>query len=252
MAAKPPRALSRAPAATAERSPNSLLAALPGHQYQRLLPMLETVPLQLRSVLHKQGAAATRVFFPSGGMCSLMHTMADGRAVEVGSVGVDGIVNVAVMFGSAPQEYEALVQIAVPGMSAQSMSAEDFRRETRTGAGLHDVVTRYVQAFMTFSMQSTACNGLHSVDERCARWLLMCADRAGGDTFQLTQEFLSVMLGVRRATVTITLGTFQRRGLIEVGRKRLTILDRPRLLDAACECYALVHRYYRNVRPPVA
>ena len=211
--------------------------------------MLETIPLRHKTVLHTQGTAVQRVFFPSGGMCSLICTMEDGRGVEVGTVGAEGIVNVSAMFGSAPQNYDAIVQIATPGMTAEAMSADDFRREAASGGFLHETATRYAQALLVFSMQCTACNGLHTVDERCARWLLMSHDRAGSDTFELTQEFLSIMLGVRRATVTLTVGAFQRAGMIDYRRKEITILDRDALTHTSCECYSAVQSFYRNVLP---
>lgn len=230
-------------------SPNRLLAALPPGEYARLSPFLETIALPFRQVLQKQDAPIQRVFFPSGGMCSLMHTMEDGRAVEVGTVGAEGVINVGALFGAFRQSYEVVVQVPIVGGSAQVMSVGRFHREMHARGPLYDLVCRYAQAFMVLSTQSTACNGLHSVEERCARWLLMCHDRAGDDTFMLTQEFLAVMLGVRRATVTLVVGELQRAGLIQSRRRGITLLDRAGLETAACECYRVVRAYYQGILP---
>jgi CRP-like cAMP-binding protein len=226
-----------------------LLAALPPDDYARLLPQLETIPLVFKQVLHKQGAPIERVFFPSGGMCSLMHTMADGRAVEVGTVGAEGAVNIGVLFGGFRQPYEVVVQVPADGATAQSISIAHLQRALDARGALYDLMNRYAQAFMVMSTQSTACNGLHTVEERCARWLLMCHDRAGSDTFMLTHEFLAVMLGVRRATVTLVVGELQRAGLVQARRRGISVLSRGRLEAAACECYRVVRGYFDEILP---
>jgi CRP-like cAMP-binding protein len=176
--------------------------------------------------------------------------MEDGRAVEVGAVGREGLVNVAAMLGNVPQLYEAVVQVEIPDMSAQVMAVEIFRREMAAAGDLYILAAKYAQASMVLSMQSTACNGLHGVEQRCAKWLLMSRDRAGMETFKLTQEFLSVMLGVRRATVTVIVGGFQRAGLIAFKRKELTILSPDGLARLSCECYRIMRQHFARILPP--
>jgi Crp-like helix-turn-helix domain len=158
--------------------------------------------------------------------------------VEVATIGNEGVIGITVFLGGDVSPGEAFIQ--VPNGDGQSMSAETFRHELDRRGPFYELVSRYSQALHVLIMQSTACNTLHSVEERCARWLLMTHDRVEGDEFQLTHEFLGYMLGARRPTVSLVLGTFDKAGIIQNGSKRITVVDRNRLEETACECYHVV------------
>ena len=230
-------------------SPNRLLAALPPADYERLRPALKIIPLPFKHVLQRQGSPIERVFFPGGGICSLMYTMEDGRAVEVATVGREGFVNVPAVVGTAAQPYEAMVQVPAPGATAEVLTVEEFKRELDVRGAFYDLVGRYTQVYMAMSTQATACNGLHAVEERCARWVLLIHDRVEGDRFKLTQELLSIILGVRRATVSVVLGIFQRAGFLESRGSHITVHSRAGLEEAACECYRLVRSMQKALLP---
>lgn len=238
-----------APEAANTQSPNKLLAALPPEEFGRLQPLFERVDLPFNRMLQKQGEPITRVYFPSGGVCSATHSMSDGRIVEVATVGNEGVVNIEALFNADIQAHDVIVQVPVPDGFAEAMDADVFRRECTRSAALRELMMRFAHAYMVMSTQCTACNGLHSVEERCARWLLMCHDRAHADTFTLSQEYLAAMLGVRRASVTVVAGTFRKAGLIDYRRRRLTIHDRARLEEAACECYDLIRSTFERILP---
>ncbi len=245
MVAKRVGALSRPP--PVQRSPNNLLAGLPAAEYKRLLPSLTTGPLKFKQVLHKHGSKIDTVYFPGGGVCSVVNTMADGRTVEVATIGKEGFVGVTIFLGGEIALAEAFVQVG--GGTAQSMPTEAFRREIDRGGAFYNLISRYSQALQALIMQSTACNSLHSVEERCSRWLLMTHDRVDGDELNLTHEFLGYMLGVRRPTVSLVLGTLQKAGLVRNGTKRITVVDRKRLEETSCECYQVVQSTFARLLP---
>jgi CRP-like cAMP-binding protein len=222
-------------------SGNKLLAALPAGEYLRLQPMLSIVPLTLGQVLEGIGARSRFVYFPAGGLCSMVAVMEDGRMAEVAAVGNEGMIGVHAFFGMASSSCDTVVQ--VPGAYAYAMAARIFEREMQRHGPFYDLVSRYVQALVGFLIQSAACNGLHTADQRCARWLLQSHDRVGKDTFRLTQELLAVMLGVRRATVTMIAQQLQKAGLIVLQRRVVTILDRAGLEGVTCECYAVARAH---------
>jgi CRP-like cAMP-binding protein len=231
------------------RHPNRLLAALPPDEFVRLQPLFTRVELPFNRQLQKQGAKIQRVYFPSGGVCSGTHAMSDGRLVEVATVGGEGAVNIEALLGADSQEHDVMVQVAVPDGFAEAMDATTFRQEASRSAPFRDLMMRYAQAYIVMSTQCTACNGLHTVEERCARWLLMTHDRARLETFRISQEYLASMLGVRRATVTLIAGTFRRAGLIEYERSQMTIRDRAGLENATCECYRLLRTTFDRLLP---
>lgn len=245
MAAKRVGALSRPP--PVQRSPNKLLAALPAPDYRRLLPSLTTGPLKFKQVLHKQGSKIDTVYFPGSGVCSVVNTMSDGRTVEVATIGNEGFVGVTIFLGGEIAFAEAFVQVG--NGTAQSMSTDTFRRELDRRGPFYDLVSGYSQALQALIMQSIACNSLHSVEERCSRWLLMTHDRVDGDELNLTHEFLGYMLGVRRPTVSLVLGTLHRAGLVQNGTKKITVVNRKRLEDTSCECYQVVQSAFARLLP---
>ena len=230
-----------------KRSPNKLLAALPTADYQRILPTLTPLPLNFKQVLHKQGAKIDEVYFPESGVCSVVSTMSDGRIVEVATIGNEGVTGLAIFLGGDTALSETFVQ--VPGDGAQSMPVAAFRREMERLGPLYELVSRYSQALQALIMQSTACNALHSVEERCSRWLLMTRDRVDSDELNLTHEFLGYMLGVRRPTVSLVLGTLHKAGLIRNGNRRITVVDPKGLRDSSCECYQVVKSAFDRLLP---
>jgi CRP-like cAMP-binding protein len=212
------------------------------------LPSLTRVAIKFKQVLHKAGEKIDRVYFPGGGVCSVTHVMSDGRMVEVATIGNEGMVGMTVFFGGEMAPGEAFVQ--VPDGEAQVMSAEDFRRELDRRGPFYQVIGRYGEALQALIMQSAACFSMHTVEERCSRWLLMTHDRMEDDDFQLTHEFLSYMLGVRRPTVSLVLGTLETAGVIHNGTKKITITNRKGLERMSCECYQVVKDTFDRLLPP--
>ena len=216
---------------------NRILAALPADELERLGPSLELVDLEFRRVLVDVNHAIEHVYFPEAGVVSVISLMEDGSAVETATIGNEGMVGLPVFLGAASMAGQAFVQVVG---RAYRMPAEALREEMRRGGALAGLLGRYTQALFTLVSQSSACNRMHAVEQRCARWLLMTHDRVGADTFELTHLFLSQMLGVRRATVTEAAGALQARGLIDYTRGRVRIVDRAGLEAAACECYRII------------
>jgi CRP-like cAMP-binding protein len=232
---------------TTNRPPptNHLLAALPPNDYQRLAPTLDVVPLKLKEFLHKPGEPIAHVYFPGGGFVSMVTVLKDGSMVEVATIGREGMLGVSAVLNGDPSPAAAMVQAETD--TCYKMAVGDFRDEMERRGPLHDLMTRYAQALSGFIMQSTACNAVHSVEHRLARWLLMAHDRVGKSEFPLTQEFVAMMLGASRPTVTIVAGTLQKAGLITYHRGRLTIVDREKLEAASCECYRAATDLLKNV-----
>jgi CRP-like cAMP-binding protein len=228
---------------------NRLLALLPPHDLERLMSRMQRVPLTRKRVLHKGGEPIHEVYFPNDGVCSLTTVMRDGRMVEVATIGNEGLVGLSAIFGRETANSESLVQ--VPGTDAWALGVHDFRSELEQSTSLALVVNRYLQAFLVMVLQSTACNSLHSAEERCARWLLMTRDRVGSAEFPMTQELLAVMLGVRRPTVTLILQKLGQRGLVRYSRGRLAIANGPELESVSCECYGTVRAEFEHLLAPL-
>lgn len=225
---------------------NKLLARLPAEDYRRLAPFLETVSLSSRDVLIAPELPLQHVYFPEGGVCSITCTMADGETVDVAAVGNEGLVGIAAVLKGDIESHEAVVRIP---NDAQALPVTVFRREIERGGPLSDTMHRYAQAFVATLIQSAACNALHPIEQRCSRWLLDILDRVGQPDFQLTQELLAAMLGVRRASVTICAGSLHHSGIIDYGRNRMVIRDRARLEAMSCECYTATRRYFAALLP---
>ena len=220
---------------------NRLLAILPSDVRDRLRQHLELVALDFRQRLYKPNEPIQHVYFPIRGVCSLVITMEDGTIVELATVGNEGMVGLPVFLGAGTIPGEAFAQI--PGQSMR-LPAEVLRQETRDGGALHELLHRYTQGLLNEIAQSAACNRAHSIEQRCARWLLMTHDRMGADQFFLTQEFLGQMLGVRRASVGAVAGTLQQAGIIRYSRGNITVIDRPGLERVACACYRIVREEF--------
>ena len=226
---------------------NLLLEALPPEDAARIAPLLRSIPLKTRTRLLEEGQPIETVYFPNGGVCSLTVTMEDGRVAEVGLAGREGAVGYMAGFGQEFAAHDAMVQI--PDGSAQFLSTRDFREEMARGGALRTLVTRYMVASNALTSMSVACNALHTAEERCARWLLHAHDRVGSPRFELSHEFLAMMLGVRRPTATIVAGILQRAGYIRYRRGNMEILDRRGLEDASCECYRAIETHFIGVLP---
>jgi CRP-like cAMP-binding protein len=230
---RPPPSRNRPPPA---HSQNLLLAALPVEDFERLAPALEVVPLTLKEILHKPGEPLQHVYFPGGGgFCSILTVLQDGGMVEVATIGREGMVGVSAVLDGGRVPSCAMVQ--AESVTSYRLTVDALRRETDRHGALYELLTHYSQALMGFVMQSTACNAAHSVEQRLARWLLHAHDRVGTDGFPLTQEFVAMMLGAARPTVTVVAGMLQKAGLITYRHGRVTIVDRAALERASCECY---------------
>jgi len=216
---------------------NQLLAALPKKDYQELQRHLEEIPLVFEKILYSPNVPISDVYFPNSGIISLLAGVNERSTLEVGLVGSEGMVGLAVFLGVNASLNRAVVQGAG---SAMKMTATAFRKECNHGGVLSRVLQRYSHSVLTQVTQSAVCNQFHSVDARLARWLLMTHDRMGGDEFQLKQEFLSNMLGVRREAVSMAAGDLQKRKLIRYSRGRLRVLDRAGLEATSCGCYEII------------
>jgi CRP-like cAMP-binding protein len=227
--------VSEAPPALGE---NRLLAALPKKDYERLRPRLEPVSLAAKQVVYEADRPIPHVYFPRNCVISMVLHV-EGGAVEVGTVGHEGMAGLPVFLGT--DSFPSLALCQVPG-EAVRVRAKALKEAVRESESLHDLLHRYAHYMLVQSAQSAACNRLHSAEERLCRWLLMMHDRVGADRFPLTQEFMAQMLGVRRPTVSLIASTLQKAGLIQYSRGKMLILDRPGLESAACECYAVTRK----------
>lgn len=216
---------------------NSLLTAIPSQELERLLPYLEPVTLEYKQILYLPEQPIDSIYFVNRGMVSLINVMEDGATVEAATVGSEGMVGVSLLLGVDHNPTQAITQIAG---DALQMRGDVFKQEVHPNSPLHALLLRYTQALINQLAQTVACNQLHSVEQRCCRWLLLCQDRAGSDQFLLTQELLSQMLGVRRASVSEVAANLQEKELIRYRRGNVRILDRMGLEATACECYRAV------------
>jgi len=214
---------------------NLLLAALPAADFARLLPTLEVIPLKLKTLLHEPGVAMEYVYFPGDGFISVVTVLESGVMVEVTTIGREGLVGIPALLDGNRGPGVAMVQ--AEAATCYRMATDACRREMDRRGAFYGLLTRYTQAMLGVIMQAAACNAVHSIEQRLSRWLLMAHDRVGADDFPLTQEFVAMMLGATRPTVTLVAGTLQKAGLITYHRGHLTILDREGLESASCECY---------------
>ena len=224
---------------------NRLLASLPPPEYQRLLPELESVSLAAQDVLYEPGAPVAHVYFPVNCVVSLLTVMANGAAAEAATVGREGMIGLPVFPGSDSAFSRALCQ--VPG-DALRLPVPAFRAALARGGALSWVVQRYVQVLFHQVMQTAACNRLHRVEQRGARWLLQIHDAVGADQFALTQESLALMLSVQRPTVTLVAGMLRQAGAIDYSRGRVTVVGRAALEVVACDCYRVMQAQFAPVR----
>jgi CRP-like cAMP-binding protein len=235
----PPRATTvRPPPQQQPRPKNKLIACLPPADFARLRPHLKTIPVKSKQTLHRRNEPVRQVVFPNGGVASVTTVMKNGAMVEIATVGDEGLLGIDAFFGDVPMASETMIQI--PDTDAEVMTVDSFRQEMARRGAFQECVLRYWQGFQRLIMQSTACMALHPVQDRCCRWLLMAHDRVRREEFELSHEFLAMMLGATRPTVTVVAGTLQKAGLIRYRHGHITIVDRAALETASCECYATI------------
>jgi CRP-like cAMP-binding protein len=215
---------------------NRLLAAMPQEDLQCLSAHLDPIALRQRDIIQHAGTPIEHVYFLEQGVASVVTNMVNGSTIEVGMIGLEGMVGVSAMLGAETSGQQVIIQ--VPG-TALRMKAAPCRAVFDHSVAVRRIVHRFTETLINLSAQTAACNRLHSIEQRCARWLLMASDRIQSLSMPMTQEFLSSMLGVRRAGVTETAGELQRSGLIRYNRGHLTIVDRQSLEALACECYPI-------------
>jgi CRP-like cAMP-binding protein len=227
-----------------DRSRNHLLAELPGEEFAMIEPFLEALPVQAGDVVASPGQTIDHAYFPLSGMISVVALFPDGMGAEVATIGNEGMVGLPIFLGADSSPFHLMWQLAGDTLRIR---AEDLLPAVGEGTRLQKVITTYSQAYFVHTAQNAACNGLHPVHQRAARWLLATQDRAEADEFYLTHDFLSFMLGVTRQTVSIAVGDLQETGLIVYHRGHMKILDRQGLEAASCDCYAIVRREFERL-----
>jgi CRP-like cAMP-binding protein len=228
---------------------NEILLGLPPEESDLLFPKLEFVRLMTHHVLHEPGDTLKSAFFCDSGLISILSVFPDGKSVEVGLVGKEGFIGVPLVAGFRTASTRAIAQIDATAFRVNSETLVMLLRQCAT---LERRLQQFAQVMAMQTTQIAACNRLHEVDERLGRWLLMSADRIGSTSVPLTQEFLAQMLGTRRSSVTVAAGILQKAGLIAHTRGDVKIIDRPRLEDAACECYGIMRAQMEKWRAEVA
>jgi CRP-like cAMP-binding protein len=223
---------------------NQVLAQLPAESLEALSTKLLRETLTPWQLLRDEHQTIERVYFPISGILSIVSLTEDGSIAESYTAGRDGMAGGEALFGTDRLIFRTMCQ--VPGV-VYSMSTADFLERAQSDVALRRTVYLYLHCLLSLAGQSGACNLLHGLTERCARWLLLTQDRVGKDSFELTHDILSTMLGVHRPAVTIAAGTLQKAGLISYTRGRITITDRAGLENASCECYGVVEREFRRV-----
>jgi CRP-like cAMP-binding protein len=223
---------------------NRLLASLPPADFARLAASLTPVSLPLKQVLLEADEPIQAAYFVETGMVSYLAYLESGEAIEVGIIGSEGMVGMPLILGVDSGPAGAIVQMQG---TALRITPAALRQAFDESKALHSRLLRYMQAFYTQVSQTAVCNGHHSLEERLARWILMAGDRAEGDQFPMTHEFMAMMLGVRRSGVTVTAGALKQAGLIAYSSGQMTILDRSSLEATACECYGTVRRYFEQL-----
>ncbi len=220
---------------------NKILASLPTREYNRVLEHLTPVSLPLGETLYNTEERIEEVYFVGNGVVSLVANLKDGGSIEVGLVGNDGMVGLPIVLGDEISPSHAIVQIAD---GAMRMKASALREELKRDGTLLALLLRNALVMLKQVSQTAACNGSHTIEQRLARWLLMCHDRVDGDELRLTQEFIAQMLGIRRSGVSEAAVVLQNAGLIKYSRGHITLINRPGLEEFACECYGIVKAEY--------
>jgi len=222
---------------------NRLIAAMPARDLAQLARRMEIVPLRPRTVLAEPGGRLRYAYFPHSGVICLMVALRKG-VTETATIGPEGFVGFGTLLGGKTVSQRVLVQL---GGTASRLRIDALLPAVRRSPALQALLLGYVRFFIVQTLQGVACNGLHNVRQRCARWLLMAHDRAGTNSFALTHQFLAELLGIQRPSVTLVARSLQHAGLIRYRRGTITIVDRKGLERAACECYAVVRRAFEEI-----
>lgn len=230
-------------AANPSSKTRNLLLCAEHSESEAILGSAEFVRLKLHQILHETGEVIKSVYFPNDGLISILAVQPDGKSVEVGLTGNEGFVGAPVVFGFRTSATTSVTQCDA---TAYRVDADVLRNLLPGTPQFHASLQRYAMILGAQSMQFAACNRLHGLEERLARWLLMSHDRIGNRTMSLTQEFLAQMLGTRRSTVSLAASVLQKRGVITYTRGNVTILDRRRLQEAACDCYSIIQQQSRT------
>ena len=223
---------------------NRILASLPPREISRLAPHLSPVSLPIRKSLLDPDEEITYAYFLESGMASVVVEMSNGNTVETGITGNDGVVGFSFMLGIKNTLTRTFIQIAGAGYR---IKAERLKEEFEKSATLRKQVNLYIQAYLVLTSQTAACNRLHDIAQRLARWLLMCRDRMDSDTFSITHEFLGHMLGTPRSTVSLAAGILHKAGLVDYSRGQVRIRDRKGLEKASCECYQTIRNEFERL-----
>ncbi len=236
------KSLQRPPPMTNQpRSANRILTALPYEEFERLRPKLREINFHIGETVYLPEQQMDYAYFINRGIISWLAAVENGNTVEAGVIGSEGIAGVAIVLGSNSTPNQGLAQSEV---QASRITAKDLLTEFRQNGKLNELLLRFVQSMFTQVAQTAACNRLHTLDQRLARWLLMTHDRIGESTLPLTQEFMSRMLGVRRAGVSVAANSLRQQGLIDYHRGDILVVDRAGVETASCECYQIVKQEY--------
>jgi CRP-like cAMP-binding protein len=225
---------------------NHLLAALSAGALERVRPHLRLVEMPLGKVLYEPGDLLSHVYFPTDCIVSLLYVLTDGSSAEISVVGNDGVIGIALFMGGETTPSRALVQ---SGGHAYELHGQLLKNEFHRDGAMQLLLLRYTQALITQMAQTAVCNRHHSVDQQLCRWLLLSLDRLSGNRLTMTQELIANMLGVRREGVTEAAGKLQKLGVIKYQRGQITVMDRPRLEQLCCECYAVVRKESDRLLP---
>jgi CRP-like cAMP-binding protein len=228
---------------------NRLLDALPVDDRERIGSLLEVERGELKQHLYDAGATIEALYFPVDAVVSILTTLTDGAGVEIATIGNEGVIGSPVVLGSDAMPVRQFAQVQVPGELLR-IDRSSFVEVMAERERFRGIIQLYVQALFSQIAQQVACNALHSIEERCCRWLLLTHDRVHSDTFPLTQEFLAQMLGVRRASVTLAAGALQTAGLVRYRRGEMVIVDREGLEEASCECYGVLRAEFDRLLGP--
>ena len=228
----------------AERPANRLLRLLEPEAFQRLAPKLKPTVLHGKQVLYIPNAPIHTVYFPENSVICQMTVMANGDTLETATVGLEGASWISASIGAPSMPCETVVAI---GGDAHALDIKDLDHEMRENQPFRDILTQYSHALLIHSMRMTGCTGLHTLEQRCARWIVETLDRVSADRFSITHEFLAMLLGATRSSVSVIVEDFVRRGMLGVERGRVLVGDREKLLTVSCDCYAVIKQNYAQV-----
>ena len=229
---------------TITKTANQLLSSLKPSDFSQVAKRLTRVQLRPKQIVYKPNAPLDYIYFPEDTVLCLLTLMSNGDSIEAATVGREGASWISASVGARSMPCET---IAVHEGTALKLAVEDLDREIKENRPFRDVLTEYSHALLIASMRTSACNGLHRLQERCARWILTTLDRVDGDHFFVTKEFLGQLLGSSRPMISVTVATFEKAGILNVKGRRVTVANRKRLKDASCECYDVIRHHYLKV-----